>query len=490
MIYIHKVKCYLIAIIDDLGYSTMTQPKLLSLLLSILLLTSCATTQKIWHTSSTQPSLSTPPVVAGSGPVNLAGFPNNAIFWQGTPATTWEKLQHVPLPELQSAALQSTDSTIITWLKLASIGKQYSTNTGQLVNQLIAWRNENPNHPANALFPTNDTLTTLQTALPPKRIVLLLPLQGQLGASGQAVRDGFLNAYYQSPYKNQQTVSFSDTTKTANITTLYQQAIDQGASAVVGPLTKAHVQQLAKQGHFPVPTIALNYTDVWLGSLPTNFYEFGLSPLDEAKQLAEKAWQSGHQHALIIAPDDAWGQRVVKTVSVNWIALGGSISDTYYFTPQTDLTKGIANLLQVNATNNSHQERRQDFDAIFLLTPPQSARQILPLLKFYYAGRVPVYSTSVIYSGRPTPEKDLDLNGVNFSDIPWTLEMAKNGGAQSHFNRLYAVGRDAYLLSGEINRLSILPNFPIYGATGALTLTSQQQIYRRLAWTQMRDGRP
>ncbi len=466
----------------------MIKNSLITLLMALgaLLLTSCETTQNLFNQGGSSPSA----LAEQSAPVNLQGFPNDPVFWQGGTATVWNKLQHVPLPQLQSAAAQSTDPTISGWLKLAMIGKQYSTNTNQLVTQLMAWRAANPSHPANTLFPDNATLTRLQNARVPQHIALLLPLQGTLSNSGQAVRNGFLSAYYGSPTQHQQTVSFLDTTQNPNMSVLYQQALSQGADSVVGPLTKEEVQQLVGQGKFPAPTLALNYTNVGFGSLPTNFYEFGLSPLDEAKQLAEKSWQTGHKHALLIAPDDAWGQRVVKSLTANWQSLGGTVSDTFYFNSQTDLNKGIANLLRANP---AAQQRRQDFDIIFLLAPPQTARQIVPLLKYYYAANVPIYATSVVYSGKPSPE-DSDLNGVTFADMPWTLQNANaNTSAiksDSNSGRLYALGRDAYLVSNQFYRLSVLPNFPIYGATGALTLTSQQQIYRRLAWVQMRNGRP
>lgn len=453
----------------------------LLVLLSALFLTSCETTQNLFHTNL--PSSE----ATQNAPVNLQGFPNDPVFWQGSTATVWNKLQHIPLPELQNAAAQATDPNISGWLKLAAISKQYSTDTNQLVNQLITWRALNANHSANALFPDNSTLTRLQNTPPPARIALLLPLQGNLSGSGQAVRDGFLSAYYASPVQHQQTITFLDTNQNPNMPALYQQAVAQGAESVVGPLTKENVQQLASQGKFPVPTLALNYTDLWFGSLPSNFYEFGLSPLDEAKQLAEKSWQTGHKHALLIAPQDAWGQRVVKSLTANWQSLGGTVVDIFYFNNQTDLDKGIANLLHANPTE---QRRRQDFDIIFLLAPPQTARQIVPLLKYYYAGNVPIYATSVVYSGSPSAQ-DTDLNGVTFADMPWTLQSGSTTkGNTQYSNRLYALGRDAYMLNNQYSRLSTLPNFPIYGATGALTLTSQQKIYRRLAWVQMRNGRP
>jgi len=133
------------------------------------------------------------------------------------------------------------------------------------------------------------------------------------------------------------------------------------------------------------------------------------------------------------------------------------------------------------------QQRRQDFDVIFLLAPPASARQIMPLLRYYYADNIPVYSTSVIYSGVPSPEKDSDLNGIIFCDTPWSLQQNASGVSA---NRLYAVGQDAYALGNQLTRMRALPNFPLYGATGAITLTPQQQFYRRLPWATMHDGRP
>ncbi len=424
---------------------------------------------------------------------------------QGNTLAVWNKLQYVPLKNLQTAAIQATDPMVIAWMQLAVISKQYSTDVTQLVNQLIAWRKDNPTHPGNELFPDNATLTNLVNT-PPKQITILLPLQGQYGQLGQAVRDGFLSAYYEAPAKaaDKGSINFIDTAQNQPISALYQQAIAQGANMIIGPLTKEQVQELTKQSNFSVPTIALNYTDLWFGSLPTNLYQFGLSPLDEAQQIADKAWSTGHLHALLIAPQSEWGQHVAKALTSRWQSLGGTMTDTLYFSAQSNLTQDIANLLRVNikedraqmqAENNKtllEQQRRQDFDVIFLLAPPQSAREIVPLLKYYYAGNVPIYSTSIIYSGIPSPQKDSDLNGILFCDTPWSFKMANTGVSKNNIrlNPLYPVGRDAYLLSNNLQRLAVLPHFPIYAASGALSLTPQQQIYRRLPWTKMHNGHP
>jgi outer membrane PBP1 activator LpoA protein len=427
---------------------------------------------------------------------------DDSHFWQATPTAIWNKLAPTALAELQTTLAQTHDENNRAWLTLAIISQQYSNNTQALIPQLLHWRKEHPTHPANLLFPSNTMLNHLLSVPLPQHIALLLPLQGKLSVQSQVIREGFLSAYYESPFRNQQTVSFYDTSKNQDITALYQQALTQGADIIIGPLTKNKVQALLKQNSFALSTIALNYTDLWFGSLPANFYEFGLSPIDEAQQIASKAAQAGYSHALLIAPQNEWGQRISKPLLAQWQLLGGKITDTFYYSPQSNLAEGIASLLHINQkedrakmqkNNNKkvlEQQRRQDVDVIFLLAQPQAAREIVPLLKYYYADNLPIYSSSTIYSGVPDPQKDADLNGVYFCNLPWLLKMATVSPTQNdlRFNPFYAVGRDAYLLSHELARLTQLPHFPLYAATGALTLSSKQQIYRQLPWIQVHAG--
>lgn len=242
---------------------------------------------------------------------------------------------------------------------------------------------------------------------------------------------------------------------------------------------------------FNTPTLALNYSDANNQMLPTNFYEFGLLPEDEAAQIADRAHNAGLSRALVIAPQDNVGQRLATKFKARWQELGGSIQDSLYFTAQSDLNENIASLLHVNPKSKKElqqQQRRQDFDVIFIFTQPQQAHLIVPLLKFYYTSNTPIYATSSVYSGKPNPTKDVDLNGVTVCDIPWNMRV--NGvNDQIQADRLYAVGQDAYLLSAAMQRLQNLPHFPIYGYTGALTMSASQQIHRRLPCTVIQNGR-
>jgi hypothetical protein len=130
---------------------------------------------------------------------------------------------------------------------------------------------------------------------------------------------------------------------------------------------------------------------------------------------------------------------------------------------------------------------------IFLLAYPSKARQIMPLLKYYYAGDVPVYATSSVYGGNANALKDKDLDGVIFCDIPWVFAHqmgSRNWPEQlNSYNRLYALGMDSYALATQLNQLIL---FPADGSrddtTGTLYLKPSQQVARVLEWGQFRQG--
>ncbi len=415
---------------------------------------------------------------------------NDPQFWQGGQSTIWARLQQTGLDKLQ-AGQNTTDTTQAGWIKLAIISKRNSTNTTDLIHQLEDWRAQNGSHPANTLFPSNDALNSYATIAPPKHIALLLPLSGKLGASGNAVRNGFMNSYYASKGSADQTVAFYDTGLNPNVNALYAEAISKGADTVLGPLTKEEAKQLLSNSGLSVPTIELNYTDGW-GSLPSNVYQFGLSPIDESKQVANKAIQSGYTHALIIAPQNDWGQKTARSITEKFQSMGGTVVDSYYFASNSNFSADIPKLLHIDPKDDQKMSRdpdkksdmaqqgRHDYDVIFLLAPPPTARQIVPLLRFYYVNKTPIYATSAVYSGSADPQKNIDLNGVVFCDGPSTLYQ---GG-----NRLTSVGHDAYLISRDLWRFKNLPNFPLYGATGEITLNPGNQFHRRLAWAQFHNG--
>jgi len=330
----------------------------------------------------------------------------------------------------------------------------------------------------------------------PQHIALLLPMQGQYASTSQAIQAGFLAADAQAKQQGSPSLSIKlYDTSGKNIQSVYQQALSEAADFVVGPLSKQDVTILAK-ADIHTPTLALNTLDNGNASHNASLFQFALSPKDEIKQIADRAWQEGHHHAIFITSKDEWGQSLQETFQAYWQSLGGTVIANLSFTRnEKDFFNPIRELLVDNALANAQaleakqikgkkQNRippaRQDVDAIFLASLPNQARQIYPAVNFFYAGKTPVYATSSIYSGTPNTQGDQDLNGIHFIDMPWILN-----GSQ---NRFYAFGMDAYRLISYLLHAENFPSNGVQAATGTLYLKSDHRIYRQLQWATIQNG--
>ena len=78
-------------------------------------------------------------------------------------------------------------------------------------------------------------------------------------------------------------------------------------------MKKESIDKLAEQHDLPVPTLALNYISSEI-TPPQNLYQFGLSPEEEARQVAERTWLDGHVNAAVLTPIGPWGDRVYQAV--------------------------------------------------------------------------------------------------------------------------------------------------------------------------------
>lgn len=353
----------------------------------------------------------------------------------------------------------------------------------------------------------------------PQHIALLLPITGALSQQANAVRNGFFAAYYQDKQQGSAPLVKVYDTSHGNITAIYQEAIQEGANFVVGPLTKEDLSQLVNAKALSVPTLALNTLDAD-NSRIANLYQFGLSPIDEAMQAAKKIEMDGHHRVIIIRQAGDWSNRIVDAFAKQWQADGGHVVEQFTFASISDLNNGIPRLLNIEDAQHRAKflqyvvrekirfipRRRKDFDSIFLVAMPDQARQVLPLLRFYYAGGVPVYATSLIYSGKPGTSTDYDLSGVMFDDMPWVLQANANLPANladirqgirtlwptsyDQLQRLYALGVDAYQIIPNLDKLSNTSQNSLIGATGQLYLLPNQHLYRQLEWAKIVNGAP
>ena len=428
-------------------------------------------------------------------------------------------------PQALEAAHIPPPSTLGGWIELAAIGSSTMTDPSTLGQAIALWRHRYPGHPAgDNVVPMLMDDSHIAWA-PARTVALLLPFEGQFAKAADAVRDGFLAAWFADQNTETRPTVLVHDTSSGDIWSVYNQAIEEGAEFVVGPLRRAAVTRLANSAGMPVPTLTLNHADAATSvsadaamTAPTSgLFQFALSPESEARLVAEYAWFAGHTSAAVLTPVGAWGERVAAAFADAWEDLGGSIVEFQsYLSDGSDMSTPVRKLLNVDDSDaryrslrnvlgsNVKQEtrRRQDLDFVFMAAFPRQARQLRPQLEFHQAQDLPVYSTSHIYSGIADPDADRDIDDVVFGDMPWVLDPVASGGALrrevgalwsdsvSAFVRLYAFGADAYRLVGELGKLRAQQYAEFQGMTGSLSLSENNRINRRLMWARFKKGTP
>jgi outer membrane PBP1 activator LpoA protein len=419
----------------------------------------------------------------------------------------WNLVSSLPLTELQA----SGDADLDGWLALARTTKSAGTLEQQQA-AIDAWVAQNPQHPAAQQLPQPLIELKKLSSQPLSEIALLLPLDGQLASVARALRDGFLAAHYQAQQagQNPPNIQIFDSSRIGSMDAFYAEAQAAGVQLVIGPLEKNLVSQLSSRDQLPITTLALNYSE---GNQvgPPQLFQFGLAAEDEAREVARRAWADGMRRAVALVPNGDWGDRVLAAFRQSWQAQGGTLIAAEHVDQPVELARQIADLFQLRESEArgkrlqntlgspvaSAPSRRRDVDFIFLAATPQQAQQIKPTLAFQYAGDVPVYATSHLFTGTYNQAQYQDLNGIMFCETPWLLnvndplrQQASSQWPQAggSLGRLYAMGADAYLLAPRLNQLKTLPETRLQGLSGSLSLSPTQRVERQLPWAEFRDG--
>ena len=428
----------------------------------------------------------------------------------------WSTLSKLSVADLNQH-LPSASPALRPWIELALIADTSRLDPAQFKTRVDQWKQAHPGHIGADIMTAELAAHPEQAAIKPHQVALLLPLSGQFAGPGAAIRDGFIAAWYADTGNTQKPALQIYNTSHTDIGKVYNQAVQDGAQLVVGPLEKAGVDALSKREHLPVPTLALNDVLTPLSTTRVdNLFQFGLPPEEEARQVAQRAWFDGHAHALAMVPDDPWGQRVLEAFKDRWHTLGGELveSQTYqadtrdYSTPVKELLDIDASEQRIKAISNvvgrrvvAEPQRRQDVDFVFLAAFPNQARQICPQLRFHRADDLPVYSTSHIYVGTPDASRDIDMDGTVFGDMPWILRPDDGDPVKALirqkwpddavvYGRLYAFGVDAYRLIPHLAELTARPGNRFDGETGTLSEAANGEILRQLTWAKFSNGLP
>ena len=427
----------------------------------------------------------------------------------------WNVLMFVDARQLAVIKQTNMSAELAGWIELATIVKTSSTESEseELVNN---WRIRNLSHPANA-----GVLEQISRRPPPliqgRKIAFLLPLSSAYEPAANAIRDGFEVMNNDQAVNDRYLVRFYDYGPDANAAILYyNQAINDGADIVIGPLGRQSIDSLLASTEIKVPTLLLSPpSEVNTGQ--NNLFQFSLSQELEARETAQRAWLDGYRRGVILFPQTAIGQRMATAFAQQFSQLGGEIVNSEGFSAkETDFSPPVRQLLGVDSSERRIAEmkrllggkittdarRRQDIDFIFLPAGNRNARLIKPVLDFFYAFDLPVYSTSRIFSGKVDPVNDTDLDRIRFPDMPWmiatnveleSLRTFLQGGwpnRETSYNRLYGLGMDIFSILPHLQLMRENPLLHYQGLSGNLGIDENGIIHRQMLWARFKNGTP
>lgn len=492
---------------------------------------------------------------------------------------TWQALTQLSQDQLNSLVINADENTLQGWLDLLNTWHANSQDAQMLKAAIADWKTRYPQNPGAKTLPTQLNQAQNMTPASTSTIALLLPLNGQAQVFANAIQKGFndakngvltppsaapaatdtasapqpaadhgdgsasspISAEGVSPAQPQTTATPAQTpaptaaqpsnaqikvydTSSQPIAQLMQQAQQDGATLVVGPLLKNNVESVVNS-QTALNVLALNEPEQ-IQNHPNICY-FALSPEDEARDAAHHIYEQGKRQPLLLVPRSSYGDRITNAFAQEWQKLGGSTVQQQRIGNAAELKQGInsgagialsgtpvtvqqpqspgvsiAGLTipapQSSTPVPSTENSGGGVDAVYIVASQDELQLIKPMIAMRTSSRnnIALYASSRSAQAGAGPDFRLEMDGLQFSDIPLlsgTNNALMQQAAKSFNNdyslvRLYAMGLDAWTLANHFNQMRQSPGYAIDGNTGKLSADANCVINRKLTWNQYRQG--
>jgi uncharacterized protein len=462
---------------------------------------------------------------------------------------TWQFFNSLSDNDLQNIVVYANEMSLQGWIQLVYIYRQSlmvepvtqinsegetETVVPELSEQerhrriskaISNWQVQYPSHPAvmyvkNAIFGIKQNIAANYDTSNASNVALLLPLTGTSKVFGEAIRAGYMDAANFYPDENRQNIQVFDTTADS-LQSILSQAQQQGAQLIVGPLLKNDVVNLTRSNP-TLPVLALNKVhDQHLTMSPSNnnVCYFALSPEEEAIDAAKHIMRQNKHVPLIITTDNNVGRRAAKAFATSWYAAAPGPVYVQYFSSAAQLKQQMntgvglkveGQLLKTNLINTSENTLvpNSDIDAIYVFATQEELDFIKPMLDMKTTNDKviaknqanvvvpPLYTSSRSHSANTTTDYRLEMEGMQFSDIPLLMnndtiysQLPSNIQQDYSLVRLYAMGVDAWRLANHFDKLRSQQN-PVLedGLTGKILVDSDCEIQRQLIWSVYHKG--
>lgn len=433
----------------------------------------------------------------------------------------WNELASAPLINHQ---LSNDDTVIQGWIELAKIGQSQWLAPRAIQERIETWKLEYPTHPANQRIVSRINAPignqNLGDGSFPTQVALLVPISGRYKGVGEAIRNGFMNAWFDdsgSPTRPEVRVYDTKGSPDGAIEA-YKTAVREGNMMVVGPVLRNSVDGIVNVSSTmqTVPMLSLNRASNPSLYQGANLLQFSLDPSDESRDAAERLAKLGYSRGLAFVPDTDYGRQQFEIFARRFQQLNGQIVNTHFYDPEeTDFRKPLREMAAFNPSKSRRRElnatigvrvayeprRAGDVEFMFMIANPIHGRLLKPQLKYISAGDIPIYATSSVYTGKHEQIADRDMNGVQFNATPWTLEARpdladlrdtfKQKWPEQFFrnHKIYPLGLDAYQLI-QMTWDSSDIDWRVDGASGRLTAGPRNIVNRSLAWAEFDNGLP
>jgi len=165
--------------------------------------------------------------------------------------------------------------------------------------------------PALRPFPAPVTPFTLPQVPqePVRRVALLLPLTGGNAALGQAMLNAGQLALFDQGDRRIEILPRDTRSSAAGAAEAARDAESQGALAIAGPLTLGETAAVARTTR--VPVFAFTSDEAQAGG---QVWVLGITPTQQARRVMSAANERGAQRFGLLAPNDAFGQRLASAM--------------------------------------------------------------------------------------------------------------------------------------------------------------------------------
>ncbi len=295
---------------------------------------------------------------------------------------------------------------------------------------------------------------------------------------------------------------------------LLDQAQKDNVTLVIGPLLKENVNQL-----FNIKTslkiLALNQPEILNNN--SNICYFSLSPEDEARDAVHHIWDQKKRKPLLLVPNGSFGIRIINSFYKEWIKLGGQ-TVLFQNIGSIDELRKIANngsfklkgipisvlpnnmIESISSTFLTKEQEifNNDIDSIYIIATSDQLIIIKSMIDSIISlhEKIAIYASSRSYTGGNDLDFRLEMEGLQFSDMPFFLDFKSEFFKKAMLNfknnysliRLYAMGIDSWILSQQFIKFNYIPLISIKGVTGTLMTLPNCVISRKLFWLKYENG--